>query len=143
MVYRREYPKKLSRDPYNDVVRSGKSDQPQRVNRAGKSDQPQRVNRAGKDDQPQRVARAGKGDKKGVGVSRVASATTPAAPPKKAAVAPSRAPQKPSFSKGPASGKMAFSGNWQGAAPSEMQKRGGARINRNGGILGAIRRKLG
>lgn len=141
MVYRREYPKKLSKDPYNDVVRSGKSDQPQRVARSGKSDQPQRVNRAGKDDQPQRVARASKSDKKPVGVSRVASATTPAAPPKKAAVASPKPVQKPSFSKGPASGKMSFSGNWQGAAPSEMQKRGGARINRGGGILGKLRGK--
>lgn len=126
MVYRTNYGKKpkVSRNPY-DTSRSDV------VNRAGKSDQPQRSNTAGKS------------DKKPVGVKKVASATTPAAAPRKPASGAPKPTARPSLNKGPASGKMSFSGNWTGAAPSEMQKRGGARINRNGGILGAIKRKLG
>jgi hypothetical protein len=59
-----------------------------------------------------------------------------------------KAVKKPSYEKGPASGEMAysppkFSGNWQGAAPTEMQKRGGARKTGNGGLLGVVKRKLG
>jgi hypothetical protein len=37
----------------------------------------------------------------------------------------------------------AFKANFKGAAPSAMQARGGARINRGGGLLGLIKRKFG
>ena len=37
----------------------------------------------------------------------------------------------------------AFKANFKGAAPTAMQARGGARINRGGGLLGMIKRKLG
>ena len=58
-----------------------------------------------------------------------ASASPPAYTPEKA---------KPQLGKKVTSG---FSGNWVGAAPTEMQKRGGARINRGGGLLGLLRKK--
>lgn len=73
-------------------------------------------------------------------------ATTPAAAPKKPASKAPKPAQQPSMKKGPASGEMAykapkFSGNWQGAAPTDMQKRGGAKISRGGGLLGKLRKK--
>lgn len=183
MVYRRSYPKKIvPKNPNNGLAQN----QANQVQRSSKTDQPQRVVRSGKSDQPQRSNVAAKGDKKPVGVKKVASATTPAAVPKKAAVAPklsplgrnafdigkattvpkpkarpSAAPPKPtarpSMSKGSSSppayaipkakpqlgGKVSsgFQGNWAGAAATDMQKRGGARINRGGGLLGLLRKK--
>lgn len=91
-------------------------------------------------------------------------ATTLAGKPKKAAVAPSKASveapkskAKPSFSKSSSSppaytppkaekrvgGNVTsgFSGNWTGAAATDMQKRGGAKKNYGGGILGKLRNK--
>lgn len=53
---------------------------------------------------------------------------------------PAYTPDKPQKRGNVTSG---FSGNWVGAAPTEMQKRGGAKINRGGGLLGAIRKKMG
>ena len=95
----------------------------------------------------------------GYRAEKKASATTPAATPKKAATDVPKPKAKPSYSKGSSSppaytpekakpqlGKKVtsgFSGNWTGAAPTEMQKRGGAKISRGGGLLGAIKRKMG
>jgi hypothetical protein len=58
-----------------------------------------------------------------------ASASPPAYTPEKA---------KPQLGKKVTSG---FSGNWAGAAATDMQKRGGAKINRGGGLLGLLRKK--
>jgi len=81
---------------------------------------------------------------------------TPAPKPKaKPSVAPPKPTARPSFSKAsttpPAytpekaqkrgSVTSGFSGNWQNAAPSEMQKRGGAKKNYGGGLLGKLRGK--
>jgi hypothetical protein len=66
-----------------------------------------------------------------------------ARPMKKAsASAPAYTPPKAEKRTG---GKVSsgFSGNWTGAAATDMQKRGGAKINRGGGLLGAVKRKLG
>lgn len=139
------------------VNRVEKGDQPQRVNRAGKSDQPQRVNREGKGDQPQRVNRAEKGNP-------VRGAKIPKPKPRPArtaegAVVPVKPKPKPArpatviratvaerttpVPKPKSKSAPAFKGNWKGAAPTAMQARGGARINRGGGLLGLIKRKLG
>lgn len=96
----------------------------------------------------------------GSGMSFNGIKPSPATPAPKPKAKPSSTPPRPSTkapkptmkpSKGPASGKMSytppkkpsFSGNWQGAAPSEMQARGGARKTGSSGILGAIKRKMG
>lgn len=82
-------------------------------------------------------------------------ATTPAAPDKKPVSNAPRPTARPSMKKGSSSppaytpdkpqkrGNVTsgFSGNWVGAAPTEMQKRGGARINPGGGLLGKLRKK--
>jgi hypothetical protein len=129
MVYRREYPKKTK--PKNPNDGTGKSS-----GIAG-----------GKVDRPQPAA-GGKKDLPARSVAKKETATVAAKPKAKPAAAPPKPTMKPS--KGPASGKMAyeapksnFKGNWTGAAPTEMQKRGGAKISRGGGLLGAIKRKLG
>lgn len=86
-----------------------------------------------------------------------ASATTPAAPSKKAATDVPKPTAKPSMAKGSSSppaytpekakpqlGKKVTSGvvaNWTGAGATDMQKRGGARIDRGGGLLGKLRKK--
>ena len=101
------------------------------------------------------IGRAATG--RGRGVSSPVSATPVPKPKARPSVAPPKPVARPSFNKGSSSppaytpekakpqlGKKVssgFSGNWQGAAPSEMQKRGGARINRGGGILGKLRGK--
>jgi hypothetical protein len=139
------------------VNRAGKGDQPQRVNRAGKGDQPQRVNRAGKGDQPQRVNRAEKGNPvRGATIpkpqpkpARTAESAAVPVKPKPKPVRPSAAapvkskpePARPSAVKKPSA--PAFKANFKGAAPTTMQARGGARINRGGGLLGMIKRKIG
>ncbi len=137
------------------VNRKEKGDQPQRANRAGKGNQPQRVNREGKGDQPQRVNRAEKGNpvrgakapKPKPKPARTAEgATVPvkpkpvrssAAPP----VKPKPKPARPSSVKKPST--PSFKANFKNAAPTAMQARGGARINRGGGLLGLIKRKMG
>jgi hypothetical protein len=84
-------------------------------------------------------------------------ATTPAAAPKKPASEAPKPAAKPSLKKGsttppaytipkakPQLGSKVssgFSGNWQGAAATDMQKRGGAKISRGGGLLGKLRKK--
>lgn len=84
------------------------------------------------------------------GVSSPVKATTPPKPTAKPARDVPKPVSKPSFSKGsttPPAYKpdspqkrgnvtSGFSGNWQGAAPTEMQKRGGARVNHGGGLFG-------
>ena len=85
-----------------------------------------------------------------------AKKATPAPkPPAKPAREAPKPTARPSFSKGSSSppaytpekaqkrGNVTsgFQGNWTGAAPSEMQKRGGAKINRGGGLLGKLRKK--
>ena len=93
----------------------------------------------------------------GYRAEKKAPATTPAAPAEKPASKAPRPTARPSMKKGSSSppaytpdkpqkrGNVTsgFSGNWVGAAPTEMQKRGGAKINRGGGLLGAIRKKMG
>jgi hypothetical protein len=88
----------------------------------------------------------------GIGEAVRSPSTKAATPAPKPKAKPAAAPPKPTMkpSKGPASGKMAyeapksnFKGNWVGAAPTDMQKRGGAKISRGGGLLGAVKRKLG
>lgn len=98
-------------------------------------------------------------------VARPSSSKDNSSPPKptakpsfpKGSSFPPKPTAKPTFSKGSSSppayaipkakpqvgGKVSsgFHGNWVGAAPSEMQKRGGARINRGGGLLGKLRSK--
>lgn len=82
---------------------------------------------------------------------KASSATQVPKPKSKPSSTPPKPTARPSeFNKGPASGKMSytppkpsFKGNWVGAAPTEMQARGGARKTGSGGILGAIKRKLG
>jgi hypothetical protein len=105
-----------------DINRSGKGDRPldSAVNRAAKGDRPldSAVNRAAKVDLPSKPAVARPKPK---ARPVVAAASAPAAPKPKA---------KP----------VTFSGNWKGAAPTEMQKRAGARVDRGGGILGALKR---
>jgi hypothetical protein len=139
------------------VNRKEKGDQPQRVNRAGKGDQPQRVNRAGKGDQPQRVNRAEKGNPvRGATIPKpkpkpartaegaavpVKPKPKPARPSAAAPVKPKPKPARPSAVKKPSA--PAFKANFKGAVPTAMQARGGARINRGGGLLGMIKRKLG
>lgn len=88
---------------------------------------------------------------RGLGDSRkAAEAPKPKAKPQaapKAKKAASDAPKpklKPSkAAAGQKAKKPSFSGNWKGAAPTAMQARGGAKKTGNGGLLGAIRRKLG
>jgi hypothetical protein len=92
------------------------------------------------------VQKSYRAEKKAAEAPAARKATTPAATPKKPASEAPKPVQKPSYKKGPASGEMAykapkFSGNWQGAAATDMQKRGGARINRGGGLLGKLRKK--
>ena len=136
-----------------------KGDLEQYVNRKEKGDQPQRVNRAGKGDQPQRVNRAEKGNPvRGATIPKpqpkpartAESAAVPVKPkPKPKPVRPSAAapvkskpePARPSAVKKPSA--PAFKANFKGAAPTTMQARGGARINRGGGLLGMIKRKIG
>jgi outer membrane biosynthesis protein TonB len=136
---------------YPGANRAGKSDQPQRVNREGKGDQPQRVNRAEKVN-PVRGANVPKPKPK---PSRTAEgATVPVKPKPKPEPKPKPKPKpnvirttvaerttpvpKPKSKPAPA-----FKANFKGAAPSAMQARGGARINRGGGLLGLIKRKFG
>jgi hypothetical protein len=99
------------------------------------------------------------GPKKAAKAPAAKKATTPAAAPKKPASGAPKPKARPSMSKGSATppsyaipkakpqlGKKVssgFQGNWTGAAPTDMQKRGGARKTGSGGILGAIKRKLG
>lgn len=106
--------------------------------------------RSPKKDLPKRKDPTPSNPNRGLGDSRKAAgapkpkAKPQAAPaPKKAASEAPKPVSKPAFKKGPASGKMSFSGNWTGAAPTDMQARGGARRTGNGGLIGAIRRKLG
>ena len=65
----------------------------------------------------------------------------PARPSAAAPVKPKPKPARPSAVKKPSA--PAFKANFKGAAPTAMQARGGARINRGGGLLGMIKRKLG
>jgi len=88
---------------------------------------------------------------RGLGDSRKAAeapkpkAKPQAAPKAKKAVSDAPKPKlKPSkAAAGEKAKKPSFSGNWKGAAPTAMQARGGAKKTGNGGLLGAIRRKLG
>ena len=113
-----------------------KGDLEQYVNRKEKGDQPQRVNRAGKGDQPQRVNRAEK-------VNPVRGANVPKPKPKPNVIRTTVAERTTPVPKPKSKPAPAFKGNWKGAAPSAMQARGGARINRGGGLLGLIKRKFG
>lgn len=66
----------------------------------------------------------------------------PAMPAKAVAPKPKARPAMPAKAAAPMpkAKPVTFRGNWVGAAPTEMQKRGGARIDRGGGILGALKR---
>lgn len=118
--------------------RTEKGDQPQRVNRAGKGDRPQYVNREGKGDQPQRVNRAEK-----VNPVRGANVPKPKPKPKPNVIRTTVAERTTPVPKPKSKPAPAFKANFKGAAPTAMQARGGARINRGGGLLGLIKRKFG
>lgn len=85
--------------------------------------------------------------------AKATPAPKPTAKPASAAPKPTARPMKKSSASAPAytpekaqkrgNVTSGFSGNWTGAAPTEMQKRGGAKISRGGGLLGAVKRKLG
>jgi hypothetical protein len=122
-----------------------KGDLEQYVNRKEKSDQPQRVNRAEKGN-PVRGANVPKPKPK---PARTAEGATAPVKPKPKPVRPSavvrttvaeRTTPAPKPKSKPA---PAFKGDWKGAAPTAMQARGGARINRGGGLLGLIKKKFG
>lgn len=110
--------------------------------------QTERVVLEGKGDLPQRVNRSGKTDLPGPRTSEGAKPPVKPAPKPKVPVKP-RAPQviRTAVAERPTpvttKAKPAFKGNWTGAAPSAMQARGGARIDRGGGLLGMIKRKMG
>ena len=107
-------------------------------------DYPQRAGKGDKGKMPvDTVNKAGKGDKKTASAPKPKARPTTTSTETRAMAAPPKPKERPSFSKGPASGKMSFSGNWTGAALTEMQKRGGAKINRGGGLLGMLKKKLG
>ena len=120
-----------------------KGDLEQYSNRTEKGDQPQRVNRAEKVN-PVRGANVPKPKPK---PSRTAEgATVPVKPkpkPKPNVIRTTVAERTTPVPKPKSKPAPAFKGNWKGAAPSAMQARGGARINRGGGLLGLIKRKFG
>jgi hypothetical protein len=109
------------------------------VNRAGKGDLPQSVtNRAAKVDLPQMVNRAAKVDlPKPKAAKSAAPKAKPARPVPTAAAAAPKPKARPA-----APAASTFKGNWKGAAPTEMQKRAGARIDRGGGLIGMLKRKM-
>ena len=125
------------------VNRKEKGDQPQRVNRDGKGDQPQRVNRAEKGN-PVRGAKVPKPKPKPARTAEGAAVPVKPKPVRSSAAAPVKPkpkPARPSSVKKPST--PSFKANFKNAAPTAMQARGGARINRGGGLLGLIKRKMG
>jgi len=103
--------------------RTEKVNQLQIVNRKEKGNQPQRVNREGKGDQPQRVNREGKGNP-----VRGAKIPKPKLKPVNPNASKKKVEKRKSTARPPKA--PAFKGNWVGAAPTEMQKRGGRKIKR-------------
>lgn len=114
----------------------------------------QTVNRSEKKDLPERIVgmRGGQGvvpyntskDSKFGGTLPKSTPPKPKLRPERKAerkAEPRKVERKAERKTKPSAQRVAFKGNWVGAAPTQMQKRGGARIKRNGGVLGALKRK--
>jgi len=115
--------------------RSAKADLPPS---AAKKDRPK------KDPKPSNPNRGLGDSRKAAGAPKPKAKPQTAKKAEKASSTPPKPKLKPSkAAAGEKAKKPSFSGNWKGAAPTEMQKRGGAKRTGNGGLLGAIRRKLG